>query len=275
VATDQKSSTVEIERGSPGSVIENELPTYRAISVRAVLSLICGALAIFSFAHPFFYLASILAVALGFLAHRAIRRNPEMLTGARLANAGIALGLVSGLITATYTTVQTYVRTHQAEQFGKHYAQILESPTIAEIITYHLHPDGRKEKGPDYMLKQMESSSPKDKMMVEQRFGQLLALRRRLQSSNDQHVKFVRIEAVGEDEGRGNEIPIFALAVFEVDGPATKDFPEQKQHALAILKARRAGRQYDWWVDDVKFPYTPKTYTPPTKAPDDGHGHAH
>jgi hypothetical protein len=275
VATDQKSSFTDTERAVPGSVIENELATYRAISTRAVFSLIFGALATFSFAHPAFYLAAVLAVVLGVFANRAIRRHPDMLTGTRLANAGIALGLVSGLVTGTYTTVQTYVRTRQAEQFGKHYAQILSQPQLADIITYNLHPEARKNNGPEELLKQLDSPSPKEKMMVDQKYGQLLALRKRLRSSQDQRIKLVNIEGVGEDEGRGGEIPIYAFALYEVNGPSTKEFPEEQQFALAILKARHKGKQYEWWVDDVRFPYIPKSYVAASKPVDDGHGHAH
>src|SRR3954447_2179230 len=75
VATDQKTSDV-LTDPLAGSVIENELPTYRAISPRAVLSLLCGILAIFSLAHPFFYVFAILAVVLGFTADRNIQRYP-------------------------------------------------------------------------------------------------------------------------------------------------------------------------------------------------------
>ncbi len=70
-------------------------------------------------------------------------------------------------------------------------------------------------------------------------------------------------------------IPIFALALFEVHGPGSKEFPEKEQFALAILKGLREGKQYEWWVEDIRFPYKPRTYVAPTKAPDDGHGHAH
>ncbi len=93
MATDQKTSTLNIDAESPDSPIENELPTYRAISNRAIFSLVFGAMAIFCFAHPIFYVAAVLAVVLGVLAHRAIREYPDMLTGHGLANAGIALGL--------------------------------------------------------------------------------------------------------------------------------------------------------------------------------------
>jgi hypothetical protein len=272
VATDQKTKIVNIE---PGSVIENELPTYRAISVQAVFSLVCGALAIFCFGHPFFYVAAILAVMFGFLAHRTIRQYPDMFTGRGLANAGIAMGLVFGLGTATYTTVQWYVRTSQAEKFGRRYAEILKSPRLGDFLQYSLHPDGRKDEQKDEFVKRFETAQPKEKMMIETKYGQTLALRKRLQSSKDEHVEFVRIEAVGEDEGQGGEIPIFAFALYEVHGPGSKEFPEKQQYALAILKGRLKGKQYDWWVEDVRYPYTPQSYLPVAKAPDDGHGHAH
>src|SRR6202030_1969357 len=62
VATEQKISTLDIERESADSAIPNELPTYRAISTRAIFSVICGVVASFTFAHPLFYVASVLAV---------------------------------------------------------------------------------------------------------------------------------------------------------------------------------------------------------------------
>ena len=92
MATDQKTSTLNMDSNRPDSPIENELPAYRAISTRAIFSLLFGSLAIFCFAHPIFYAIAALAVVLGVLAHRAIRQYPDMLTGHGLANAGIALG---------------------------------------------------------------------------------------------------------------------------------------------------------------------------------------
>ena len=40
--------------------------------------------------------------------------------------------------------------------------------------------------------------------------------------------------------------------------PATRNSPSKTQYALAILKGRQKGKQYEWWVDDVRFPYTPQ-----------------
>jgi Domain of unknown function (DUF4190) len=276
VATEQKISTLDIEQEAGDSVIPNELPTYRAISTLAIFSVVCGVVASFTFAHWFFYVAAVLAVVLGFLAHRKIRQYPDMFTGQGLANAGIALGLIFGLTSATYTAVQTYVRTRQAEKFAKQYAEILESPALADVLTHSIHPDFRKDQTGEAIVKKLESTSPRDRMTLEQKYGQLVALEKRLRSSKDEHVDFVRIERVGEDESNGIEIPIFALALYEMNGPGTKEFPEKQQYAMAILKGRVKGKQYEWWVDDVRFPYTPQSYVPSVAKPvDDGHGHAH
>jgi uncharacterized membrane protein (DUF485 family) len=276
VATEQKISTLEFEQASGDSPIPNELPTYRAISTLAIFSLICGLAASFSFAHPFFYVLAVLAVALGFLAHRAIRQYPDMFTGQGLANAGIALGLIFGLTSATYAFVQTYVRTRQAEKFAKQYAEILESPALADALLQSLHPDARKDQNGETIQKKLESTAPRERMSMDQRYGQLISLKKRLQSSKEEHVNFVKIEGVGDDEGNGIEIPIYAAALYEVHGPGSKEFPEKLQYAMAILKGRLKGKQYEWWVEDVRFPYTPKSYEPPAPKPvDDGHGHPH
>lgn len=276
MVTQQKSSTLGIDPGLPDSVIENELPTYRAISNLAIFSVASGALSLFSWAHPMFYLASVMAVVLGFLAHRKIRQYPDMITGQGLASAGIALGLTFGLASGTYATVQSYVRTRLAERFAKQYAETVQTGTFADILTMHLHPESRKSTTGEEMQKQLEKSSAKEKMAMDQRFGPLMTLRKRMESSKEEHLEFVRIEAVGEDDSHAAQIPIYALALFEIHGPGSKDFPEKEQYALAVLKGLLTGKQYEWWVDDLRFPYTPRTYVAPVAAPPgDGHGHAH
>jgi hypothetical protein len=276
VATDRKSNTLSIDPEVPDSVIENELPAYRAISVRAIFSIVFGAVAIFTFAHPLFYVAAILAVVLGIVAHRAIRQYPDMLTGQGLANAGIALGLIFGLGCGTYTMVQSYIRTRVSERFAHNYEEILQANSLADLLFYNLHPDGRKDQTGEQLLKSLDSAKPKDKMMTEQKFGPLLSLNKRLKASKDEHIKFVEIETVGVDDSRGMEMPIFALAVYEVNGPGNKEFPEKQQYAMAVIKGRLKDKKYEWWVEDVRFPYTPKSYVPPAAGPpDDGHGHAH
>jgi hypothetical protein len=276
VATDQRTSTARAEIAPAEPVIENELPTYRAISKLAIFSVASGSLAVCSFAHPGFYAFSFLAVGLGILAQRAIRRYPDMLTGRGLANAGIFLGLVSGLVTGTVSTVQYVVRKKQAEEFAKQYATILKSPDLGEILWYNSHPDIRKDKTGAQLLQDHESR-PKERRMLESSMGpmaELVALRKRLTASKSEDIHFVKIERVGDDDGHGLELQIFALARYEINGPGNQEFPDKTQYALAVLKARPVGREFEWWTDRVHFPYKPDTVVAPESPVSDGHSHA-
>jgi hypothetical protein len=275
VATDQRTSTVDDRTAPAGPAIENELPTYRAISKQAIFSVACGAIAVCSFAHPAFYAFSFLAVGLGILAQRAIRRYPDMLAGRALANAGITLGLVFGLFSGTVSTVQYFVRKRQAEEFAKQYSEVLKSPSLGEILWFNTHPDIRKDKTADQLLDEHEKR-PKQQQMIESNMGpmaQLVALRKRLAASKSENIHFVKIEGVGEEEGHGLELQIYAFALYEIDGPGNSEFPEKQQFALAILKARRLGRETEWWTESVKFPYKPATFKAPEAPVGDGHDH--
>ncbi len=95
--------------GRPSSsvaAIENEIPTYRAVSTLAVASLLFGLISGLAFADFNFLVAAALAVGVGALALRKIRRQPDVLTGSGFAQAGIILGLAFALSSVTYTFVQ-------------------------------------------------------------------------------------------------------------------------------------------------------------------------
>jgi predicted GIY-YIG superfamily endonuclease len=275
VASDQNTSIMDPEVDQADSVIPNQLPAYRAISPLAVCSLFFGILASFSFAHSFFYVFAILAVAMGILAIRAIQHYPDMLTGSSLAKAGITLGLMFGLISATYTGVQTFVRTRAAESFSRKFAELLKSPSESDVVWYTVHPQQRKDKTPAQVLKEFDSSKAKERMMAEQRHGELRKLWKRLTSSTGEEIHFVKIQDLGLDESHGADVTFFAVALFEVEGPGNAEFPEKHQYAAAVLKGTAKGRHYEWWVEEVKYPYNLQTIAPTVKPADDGHGHAH
>jgi len=215
-------------------------------------------------------------VGLGIWAQRSIRRFPDMLTGQKLANAGIGLGLIFGVASGTVTTVQYFVRSKQAAIYAKKYAEVLQSADLGSILWYNAQPELRKDKTGADMIKELDSK-PKEKQMMAMSMGplgQALALRERIASSKEVTVRFVRIEAVGDDEGRGTELQIYALALFEITGPGTKKFPEKQQYSLGVLKARPKGRIYEWWTESVVFPYVPRSYVSPAAPVGDGHDHA-
>ncbi len=274
MATDQKTPFIADEATRDGSAIENELPTYRAISKQATFSLLCGILSSFAFANLFFLAFAVLAVVLGVLANLGIKRHPEMLTGRRLANAGIALGLIFGLVVTTYTSVQTFLLTRDATQFGERYAEVLQNGSFGDVLWYGIYPEARKQKTPAQALQEFENTKPKERMFRDQKVGPLQNLKKKLSGANGGHLHFVDIESHGTDES-GGQIVHFALALYKVEGSGDKDSPDATQYALAIFKGVPKGRHFDWWVDDLKYPYKPKTYAVPDKPVDDGHGHAH
>jgi Domain of unknown function (DUF4190) len=273
VATDQKTSILN-EAGTAAPAIENELPTYRAISALAIFSLVCGFGAVCSFAHPFFYLFAFLAIGLGIAAHRSIKHHPDMLTGTRLANAGIALGLIFGLVSATVSSVQYFVRSRAALKFAQEYAEIINRRSLPDMLWYNMGADSRKEKTPAEAFQEYETNRAKQAMLVDQKMGQMVKLNKRMATSTEQNAHFVRIEGIGEDESHGSLL-VYALALYEVEGPSSKEFPEKQEYALAIFKGRSLGRHYDWWVEDIRYPYMPHSFVAGDKPVDDGHGHAH
>ena len=144
MSTDQTGPLIAEEAPPKSSPIENELPTYRAISTLAVFSVLCGALAVFSFAELIFLVFAVLALVLGFMANVAIKRNPDRLTGRGLANAGIALGLVFGLTVVTYTTIQAFILKREASKFALLYAKVLKEGSFGDVLLMRADPEARK-----------------------------------------------------------------------------------------------------------------------------------
>lgn len=271
MAIDQESTPDATEpRPAQRSVIENEIPTYRAVSTLAIFALICGLLAFFSFTSSVFYLFAVLAVVLGVWADRAIQRKPDALTGRGLARAGIALGLIFGLSIATITTVQEYLLKREAGLFAVQYAKMLKESPLADLYFVGLTPTARASTTPQDNLTQM-SSQREEASITEMRYGPLKQLSEFLKAEPGHTITFDRIEAVGSE----NLTPV-ALALFAVEGDPADDHKDDG-YALAILKAMvpEGKRGYEWWVEDVRYPYQPKSYVAPVKPADDGHGHAH
>lgn len=275
--TDQPGNLIAEEAPPTASPIENELPTYRAISNRAVVSLICGALASFSFADLNFLFFAALAVVVGILANRAIRRAPDTLTGSRLANAGIALGLIFGLTVVTYSTIQYIIIKREASRFGLEYARVLKEGTFGDALLLGDPPERRQDRTGADKQKEWEQMKAKDRMMLETKMGSVTNLRKAL-STKDAHIHLLSIENQGVDESISAGIYYFATILYEVEGatpPPGTPPTSGPLYALAVIKGHARGRHYEWWVEDTRFPYTPKSYQAKSKPVDDGHGHAH
>ena len=171
MATDQKTSTIDAENEIAGAAIDNEIPTYRAISVRAIFAVACGVLSVLSFVNPVFYVFAILGVAIGFWAHRTINRFPDMLTGRGLASAGIGLGLIFGLSARDFRDGSIF----RSQQAGEAYSQrsTRRSSNLGDLgqyLWYNAHPDMRKDKSGADLVKELEAI-PRDKRMMQASVG--------------------------------------------------------------------------------------------------------
>src|SRR4051812_13815429 len=129
----------------------------------AVVALICGIVALLSFAHPVFLLSAAAAILLGLLADRKIRRLSDVLTGRELAQSGIALGLVFGLASITTTAVQDWILSREAAKFARLYEKVLGTGTLEQAMWFTQAPRIRAGKSPQDLyaeMKKMMGNSP-------------------------------------------------------------------------------------------------------------------
>lgn len=249
----------------PAPVLENELPTYRAISTWAVGSLILGLLAAFSFADPTFLVAAAGAIGAGAMGLRMIGKYPDLLTGRGLANVGIGLGLVCGLSSATLNFVQKQILVRQAKAFAELYCETLAEGDFAEIIYLQAPPAQRAETTPERMLEELQAT-PGESFEGDPRTATIRDLQDKLRRSADEHVHLARIEDVVYD---GITPVAYALIVF--DGPEAEKNPAE-QYAMAALRSAdfQGGRQ--WYVESVRYPYQVGSTA---QVVESAHGHDH
>ncbi|WP_422930313.1 DUF4190 domain-containing protein [Singulisphaera sp. PoT] len=247
------------------SVIENEIPAYRAVSPQAVLSVLLGLLGLLSFTNWFFLIFSVAAVLFGVYAERRIRRDPEIWTGLRLAQIGTAMGMIFGLAAVTISLVQGVVRSYDASKFAREYAEVLKKGSVEEAVFNSVAPRMREGKTPVELYKDMKAQA-KEPQAFEMHYTGLLSLKKVIEDDPATDIHFERLETHGVDG-----LDRFAAALVEVHSPKAK----VEQYALLILKSSPSSGKPGWWVEETKFPYQPASYVPQAKAVDDGHGHAH
>jgi hypothetical protein len=233
-------STVE------GPVIENELPTYRAIHPLSIISLALGVLAILCFADLWFLIVAAAAVGAGLLAERAIRRLPNELTGRGFAQAGIALGLIFGLGAVTTEYVQMFLRRSEAAKFARGYAKLIEEGSLSQCLWYRIPPEARKTMDPDEMMKQFQQSSAREPMMYEEQV-------RPVKQIQDRVAKGAKVSYFGVVAEALDGLTPIVQARLKVEGPDAG--PED---ALLIIKGY-PGRPVQWSIERVVFPYKPGT----------------
>ncbi len=249
------------------AAIDNEFPAYRALSGSAIVAMLLGIASILSFANLTFLVAAGAAIVVGVLADRKIRRRTQFLTGQKFARAGIVLGTIFGLGSISSAAVQTIVQNIQANRYAKVVEGILQKKSLGEAALLQYPPDERAKLSAAQAQEAYVKSAPGGPDSPALPLGVLM---KRLNSSPQQKIRLARIEKVAPDG-----LDVGAGALFDIDGPASPEFPKEEEFALVVLKAQVSGGRFAWRIDDVVYPYTPDSYVPtPTKV-DDGHGHNH
>lgn len=246
------------------SSIENEIPTYRAISRLALASLVLGLATVFSFASPWFALAGLGAVLCGLVADARIRRYSDALTGRGFAQAGIALGMIFALSALTITAVRGTIVQRSAARWARAYEKVLQTGTMADVAYLRFDSASRKDKTPEEMLTGIVQNST-DPTMIEVYLGPLRSILNRLTRDNAT-VHFVEIERSGYER-----LTPWATAVYEIDGPGSEGKPTH-EFFLLELKSAESG-PLDWHIENVAYPYTRRTHVRKDGPVDDGHGH--
>jgi hypothetical protein len=267
VAIDQTPSPSTLPPDSKAiPAIDNEFPTYRAISSTAVLSLVFALGSVFSYASLWFLLLSAGAVVLGLMSIRKIRQLPEVLTGAGLARVGIGIGLLFGLTAVTRVVTEDVTVNIDASKFAKFYLGVVRDKPVSMALWYQQSPAYRKEKKPDELVEELKKNrSPQAGDAYQASAEPILAIKGRLDGGKGGEISYSHIESKAIDG-----LTTYANALIKLDLKGTKEHPETEAYALfQMVKGTE-----DWVVKEVRFPYTPKSaIAVPEKKDDDGHGH--
>jgi hypothetical protein len=233
----------------------NEVPAYRAISPLAAMTVVAGLGSILTFTSPYFAILGVFAIFLGVVARREIRRLSDVLTGEKLANAGIALGLMFSLSALTLGFVQDQIVLHESKKFGQTFNTVLQKGSIDDALFLKLAPEARKGKTAEQAVKEMIASS-RNPMERDAHQKGIKDLKDRLNASADQKVEF---DGIVQHSVSG--LSIHAFGKYKLHGPPTKNFPDPTQYALVKFQGVSEGGKYNWFVEDVTFPFMPTPAT--------------
>lgn len=258
------------------SPIENELPTYRAISPLAVGSLVFGLIGVFAFADLKFVVSSALAILLGGLALWRIGKQSDVLTGAGLARAGLALGLIFGLSSLTISYTQSFLLSRRAEMFIKtELVPVLNSRNLDECLWFRLSPTERRGLSPKQVRSKFSDPAHPDPMSFEMAAGPIVPVVKVLEAQPQAKVVFDRIERTTYD----GIIPVvqarLTIQGYQPDPKnAASDDPAKSSIGL-VLKKQGDGKDVSWWVQEYLYPYKADSYEPKIKSIEEEHGHGH
>ncbi len=115
---------------------------YRTLSVLAIISLIFGLASPLSLGGPLLKAIPLFGIAVSLLALRRIAISGGVLAGRWAALAGLMLCVAFAVIPFSRDVVERSIRTHQAEEFGRRWIDLLASGKLEQA--FHLTVDGTR-----------------------------------------------------------------------------------------------------------------------------------
>ncbi len=293
----------------------NDIPTYRAVSALALTSAAAGLISGLSFVAWGWLGLAVVAVAAGVAADFRIRKMPDVLTGRSFAHAGIAMGLIFGVTSTAYGMWSLHALKSAAMKYAQNFTESLNEAGMtrpintSEPLWYMIPPGMAKEVSPEEakikmaeMLKNSAKAQGIEEMMKQMiRYAgpgnPISVLEAEKISIQDSEVLVSVLVKVGDGRPRSkkltDEIPVpdhdhEGDHDHETAKPADPNAPPERiseimgegpDHALVLVHGTDSGRQIRWFVDQIRYPYVPKSFTPVAKKKavegDDGHGHGH
>lgn len=277
------------ESTDSGSPIENEIPSYRAISALAVTSALLGVVSALCFVDLNWLPAAALGLIFGVMAERKIRRRPDALTGRSFAQAGIALSVIFASSSFAYSQWQSYHLHRSVTRFARTFTQTLNETKSAKpldttrVMFYLMPPAERAALAPEDVSNAVQQMF-KDSMSLKEVDQAIRSLF--LRAGQDKAIRFEEIEnAAYQDMAAMASVlltidngPSHAEGHGPEDGHAherLKAGEEGLDHALVVLRGVTDGATPGWFVEQISYPYTPKSYKPVVKKATDEHGHSH
>lgn len=227
---------------------ENELPAYRAVSRLAIASLVFGISSILAFVAGYFALFGAIAIIFGLMAQRNIRSLPDTLTGSRMADAGIALGLLFSLSALTVTIAQSWIINREATRFARTYVEALRSGSLDDVLFLEIHPESRKTKSKAELLADLRQGMRGPGMMDMQTQAPRDMIKR-LASTPGQTVELGKII---DHITLGMDAYVEFLLIFK--GPKSQEFPAEIQYGIVRFQGVPDGRTFAWKALFSKFP---------------------
>ena len=238
----------------------DELGQYRSLYHLAVVSLVLGVLSILAFAPAqfFIWIFPPSAIVTGLLALRRIRSAPEVWTGLRLAQCGVALGIVC----ATGGTYVKHMDTHRISSHGRaiadRFVEKLRAGDVESAFWLTMPRESRRD---------FENKSQNDiPMQFLERYGifrgDALGYSEAM-ARGEARMEFESVESATHDRGAD-----YAVLVYKYLSPQGED------HVLIVATSYPSAEtlQPSWYIREHRFAYTPRSYAAPASA---GHGHSH